>query len=190
MITSIRKAWQDANSGKDLSANPSDETAHGLTRGDFLRVAAAGALAAGMAGTAGFAQAAPAGKVPPITDIDKLYDAWQQRMNTGDLEGLVDLYMEDVTYINPDGLLLYGKAKVREDFAGLLSIKPQIVLGNRKHYLWQDIALTTNHWRMTFVNADGVNQELTGGGIEVMRKDPRDGGWRYIIDDASRSASK
>lgn len=62
---------------------------------------------------------------------------------------------------------------MREDFAGLLSIKPQIVLGNRKHYLWQDMALTTNHWRMTFVNADGVDQELTGGGIEVMRKDPR-----------------
>lgn len=189
MITSIRKAWQDANPGKDLAADPAEETGQGLTRSDFLRAAAAGALAAGMAGTAELAQAA-VGKVPPVTDIDKLYDAWQQRLNTGDLEGLVDLYMDDVTYINPDGVLLYGKAKVREDFTGLLSIKPQIVLGNRKHHLWHDIALTTNHWRMTFVNSDGVNQELTGGGIEVMRKDPRDGGWRYIIDDASRSASK
>ena len=189
MITSIRKAWQNANLGEDLPANPSNEAICGMTRGDFLRVAAAGALAVGMTGTATPAQAAPAGKVAPVTDIDKLYDAWQQRMNAGDLDGLVDLYMEDVTYINPDGQLLFGKAKVREDFIGLLSIKPQIVLGNRKHHLWRDIALTTNHWRMNFVNADGVKQELTGGGIEVMRKDPRDGGWRYIIDDASRSAS-
>jgi len=190
VIASIHKALQNAHSGEDPFASSSDEVIRGLTRGDFLRVAVAGALAAGMTGTVSLARAAPTGKIAPVTDIDKLYDVWQQRMNTGDLEGLVDLYMEDVTYINPDGHLLYGKAKVREDFAGLLSIKPQIVLGNRKHYLWQDIALTTNHWRMTFVNADGVNQELTGGGIEVMRKDPRDGGWRYIIDDASRSASK
>lgn len=85
MITSIRKAWQDANSGEGRIANPSDEAVLGMTRGDFLRVAAAGALAAGIAGTAGLAQAAPAGKVPPVIDIDKLYDAWQQRMNTGDL---------------------------------------------------------------------------------------------------------
>ena len=98
--------------------------------------------------------------------------------------------LDGIEYGSGPDTRLGGKAKVREDFIGLLSIKPQIVLGNRKHHLWQDIALTTNHWRMTFVNADGVNQELTGGGIEVMRKDPRDGGWRYIIDDASRSASK
>jgi len=68
-------------------------------------------------------------------------------------------------------------------------LKPQIVLGDRRHLLYQDRALTTNHWRMNFNNADGVKQELTGGGIEVMRKQA-DGGWRYIIDDASRSASK
>jgi hypothetical protein len=43
---------------------------------------------------------------------------------------------------------------------------------------------------MNFNNAEGAKQELTGGGIEVMRKTPGDGGWRYIIDDASRSASK
>lgn len=189
MITSIRKAWQEAKSGKSPFGETNDEGLSGLTRGDFLRVAAAGALAAGMTGTQALAAPASPGKVAPVTDIDKLYDAWQERLNHGDLEGLVDLYMEDVTYINPDGQLMIGKNKVREDFTGLLSIKPQIVLGNRKHYVWHDIALTTNHWRMNFVNADGVKQELTGGGIEVMRKDPRDGGWRYIIDDASRSAS-
>lgn len=70
-----------------------------------------------------------------------------------------------------------------------LSLKAQIVLGNRRHVVYQDVALTTNRWRMNFTNADGVGQELTGGGIEVMRKQA-DGGWRYIIDDASRSASK
>ena len=150
---------------------------------------AAGALVGGVASGARAATPAASRRVAPVTDIDKLYDAWQERMNTGDLEGLVDLYLEDVTYVNPDGKLLYGKAAVRADFIGLLALKPQIVLGNRRHLIWQDVALTTNHWRMNFVNEDGVRQELTGGGIEVMRKQA-DGGWRYIIDDASRSASK
>lgn len=188
MIESIRKAWLNA-ADRPISAL-ADGAMPRLTRGDFLRASAAGALAIGFGGTACATSAGQARKVAPVTDIEKLYDTWQERLNAGDLEGLVDLYMDDVTYINPDGQLLFGKDKVRADFEGLLSIKPQIVLGNRKHLLYKDIALTTNHWRMNFVNADGVKQELTGGGIEVMRKDPRDGGWRYIIDDASRSASK
>ena len=41
---------------------------------------------------------------------------------------------------------------------------------------------------MNFCNEDDVKEELTGGGIEVLAKQ-EDGGWRYIIDDASRSAS-
>jgi len=41
---------------------------------------------------------------------------------------------------------------------------------------------------VTYTNPDGTEQELTDGGIEVARKQA-DGGWRYIIDDASRSAS-
>ncbi|MEP6784147.1 MAG: SgcJ/EcaC family oxidoreductase [Sphingomonadales bacterium] len=160
-----------------------------ITRASFLKVMAAGAVAAGIAVTPRAATAATARRIPPVTDIDKLYDAWQERFNTGDLEGLVDLYVDDVTYVNPDGVTLIGKSKVHEDLKGLLSIKPQIVLGNRRHVLYNDVALTTNHWRMNFVSAEGAKQELTGGGIEVMRKQA-DGGWRYIIDDASRSASK
>lgn len=185
MIGSLREALRGANSSQSAAA----ECGAGVTRSDLLRVMAAGALVGGAAPGARAATPAAGRRVSPVTDIDKLYDAWQERMNTGDLEGLVDLYLEDVTYVNPDGKLLYGKAAVRADFIGLLALKPQIVLGNRRHLIWQDVALTTNHWRMNFVNEDGVRQELTGGGIEVMRKQA-DGGWRYIIDDASRSASK
>jgi len=189
VIGSIRKAWQSANSGKARLPASSDTDLVTITRGSFLRVMAAGTLAADIGGTARATVDAPSRRVVPVTDIDKLYDAWQVRFNTGDLEGLVDLYFDDVTYVNPDGKLLIGKARVREDFIELLALKPQIVLGNRRHVLYQDIALTTNHWRMNFDSPDGVKQELTGGGIEVMRKQA-DHGWRYIIDDASRSASK
>jgi uncharacterized protein (TIGR02246 family) len=165
-----------------------------MSRSGFLTLMAGGVVAAGLSGTASahstnsHSRGKKAG-VAPVTDIDKLYDAWQDRMNAGDLEGLVDLYVEDVTYVNPEGKVLVGKAAVLADFAEVLALKPHIVLGDRKHLLYHDVALTTNHWRMTFAGPDGKEQVLTGGGIEVMRKQA-DGGWRYIIDDASRSASK
>jgi uncharacterized protein (TIGR02246 family) len=159
-----------------------------MTRSSFLRLMTVGAVAASFGGAACAHAKDKTGRVPPVTDIDELYDAWQDRMNAADLAGLVDLYVADVTYVNPDGKVLFGKEAVRADFEAILALKPQIVLGDRKHLLYRDVALTTNHWRMTFAGPDGKEQVLTGGGIEVMRKQ-EDGGWRYIIDDASRSAS-
>lgn len=159
-----------------------------LTRFDFLRAATVGVVSAGVTAVAGPALAARPKGAAPVTDLDKLYDAWQERFNAGDLDGLVDLYVSDVTYVNPDGKEMVGQARVREDFQGLLALKPQIVLRDRKHLIYRDTALTTNHWTLTMKGESGANQELTGGGIEVMRKQA-DGGWRYIIDDASRSAS-
>lgn len=189
MIGSIRQAWKDAAQVESPPLDRSAFAAAGLTRANFLRMVAAGLVTAGTGIVPTAARAATVNRVAPVTSLDKLYDAWQERFNTGDLEGLVDLYVEDVTYVNPDGKLMSGKSSVREDFVGLLSINPQIILGDRRHVVYQDVALTTNHWRMNFTDGDGVRQELTGGGIEVMRRQV-DGGWRYIIDDASRSASK
>jgi hypothetical protein len=47
-------------------------------------------------------------------------------------------------------------------------LQPQIVLQDRKHVIYQDTALTTNHWKLRLTNKDGSRQELTGGGIEVV----------------------
>jgi len=189
VIGSIRKAWQHRTTTETHAPGTPDNGQSGLSRSEFLRVAAAGAIAMGIGAKSAAARAASASNAIAVTDIDKLYDVWQERFNAGDLDGLVDLYTEDVTYLSPEGKYLIGKEAVRNDFEGLLAIKPTIVLGNRKHLLYGDIALTTNHWRMNFQNEDGALQEMTGGGIEVMQKQKSDGGWRYIIDDASRSAS-
>lgn len=186
MIGSICKALSQRWAGSPTSRRH-DNGLPLLTRSSFLRVAAAGVLSAGVVATAGKAFARSSSGIVPVIDIDTLYDFWQERLNTADLEGLVDLYVEDVTYINPEGKLMVGKSRVRDDFTALIALKPQIVLGNRKHLTYHDTALTTNHWKLTITTPDGKQQELTGGGIEVLRKQA-DGGWRYIIDDASRSA--
>jgi len=188
VIGSIWQAWRDNHSDNELS-DEQPAALGGLTRAGFLRALTIGTLTAGIGSKLAAAATTAPRHIAPVTDIDKLYDVWQERLNGRDLDGLVDLYTGDVTYVNPDGQLMSGRARVREDFMGMLALKPQIILGNRHHLVYHDIALTTNHWRMTFRNSDGIVQELTGGGIEVLQKQA-DGGWRYIIDDASRSASR
>ena len=187
MITSIHQAWQRAFSGDAVAFGEAPEPEGGLTRSSFLRIAATGALSAGLALSAGTALAGRRARAVPVTDLDKFYDAWQDRFNAGDIQGLADLYVSDVVYVNGDRKTLVGAAAFKEDMAGLFALKPQLVLGDRKHMIYKDTALTTNHWKMTYKEADGTTKHMTGGGIEVVRRQA-DGGWRFIIDDASRSA--
>lgn len=185
MIGSIYRTWRQAHSG-DTAMLPDDE-GRGLTRSSFLRVMGLGLLTTGVGTGSARAFAANTGGIAPVTDLDKFYDAWQERFNAWDLDALVDMYVSDVTYVNPDGKELIGQSAVRADFEGLFAMKPQVELGDRRHVVYRDIVLTTNHWKLRLTNADGTVQDLTGGGIEVIRKGA-DGGWRFIIDDASRSA--
>lgn len=190
MIGSIFSTLWRARSGQngDASSDMGQQTGM-MTRSNFLRVLSAGVVVSGVGMMAGKAMAGGNGsKIAPVTDLDALYDVWQERFNAADLEGMVDLYVDDVTYINPEGKPLNGKAGIRTDFAAVFPLKPQIVLGDRKHLIYHDVALTTNHWNLVLTMPDGSRQESTGGGIEVLRKQA-DGGWRFIIDDASRSAS-
>ncbi|MCZ4257060.1 nuclear transport factor 2 family protein [Sulfitobacter sp. G21635-S1] len=188
MLNSIRNGCREVPSDVPGPRATDEAAAEGVTRARFLRLLGAGFLASGAGLSANDLFAQTTGDTAPVTELEKVYDAWQERFNAGDLEGLVALYAEDVTYINPDGATLHGKAATRGDYEGLLALKPRIEIGNRIHVLHQDIALSTNHWTLELTDPEGKVQNLTGGGIEVLR-DYGAAGWQFIIDDASRSAS-
>lgn len=188
MLVSIKNTCRALSSDAPENRAAQDEAAGDLTRAQFLRMVGVGLLAGGAEFSGSGLSAQAASDTAPVTDLEKVYDAWQDRFNAGDLDGLVALYADDVTYINPDGAEQLGKAATRADYAGLLALKPRIEIGNRIHVVHRDIALSTNHWTLELTDADGTVQNLTGGGIEVLRNFG-DAGWLFIIDDASRSAS-
>ncbi|PRD43656.1 DUF4440 domain-containing protein [Phyllobacterium phragmitis] len=188
MITSIYRTWWRLLSDDVGNPGTNAEQADDLTRSEFLRLMTMGLVSASAGLSVDRAFAQMPSDTTPVTDLDKVYDAWQDRFNAGDLDGLLALYAADVTYINPDGAQLIGQEATRADYAGLLALKPKIEIGDRKHAVYQNIALTTNHWTLELADSTGAMQKLTGGGIEVVRN--QDGaGWLFIIDDASRSAS-
>lgn len=98
MIGSILNIWCGTPSAPPTTLDHPT----GLTRAGLLRLGAAGLVAAGIGPIAGEALATGRRRIAPVLEIDRVYDVWQQRFNAADLAGIVDLYVADVTYINPE----------------------------------------------------------------------------------------
>jgi ketosteroid isomerase-like protein len=93
-----------------------------------------------------------------------------ERVNAGDLEGVVALYEPDAVLALPGGDVATGQSAIREFYAELLAGKPRFEPGDQLPALrLGDLALTATR--------------LAGGGAtaEIARRQP-DGSWRWIVD--------
>lgn len=90
-------------------------------------------------------------------------------INSGDLDGIVDLYEEAAVLELPDGQVARGHDMIRAFYANLLGGQPQFVPGRVMPALISgDLALTTT-------------QIGSSASVEVARLQP-DGSWRWIVD--------
>ena len=92
------------------------------------------------------------------------------RLNAGDVEGLVALYEPDAVLVLPDGRVATGAEEIRATYAALVAGRPRFEPGTPRPTLRSgDLALTST--RLT-------NGVLTA---EVARRQP-DGAWRWVLD--------
>lgn len=122
----------------------------------------------------------------PVDDPDDLHRIFAERANAGDLDGMVALYEDTAAFIEPSGGAATGSEAIREHLRGVLALNPEITPIDSKCVIAGDIALLSNHWRMTVGPGDGQRAELEGTSMEVARRRP-DAGWLYVIDDPSAS---
>jgi uncharacterized protein (TIGR02246 family) len=116
-----------------------------------------------------------------VEDPERLARLFAERVNAGDLEGMLALYEDDATFVGPDGACASGNDAIRERLKVLLSVKPQLTTTSSELVMAGDIALMTNRWRMTLRAAGGEVAEVDGQSTEVARRQPNDG-WLYVID--------
>ena len=101
-------------------------------------------------------------------DITRLF---VERVNAGDVEGLVALYEPTAVMAYPPGMITEGEDAIRGLFEQMLAARPQFPQERPLPTLrCGDIALTSTR------ALDG-----TGGRVQVVRRQP-DGGWKRIID--------
>jgi len=123
---------------------------------------------------------APAGTASTPEATDRLFG---ERMNAGNLDGLVALYEKGATLIRQDGTAATGHDAIRAELAGILAAKPRVVMDVKTiRRGGNNVALLYNDWHGTAVGSKGKTVQLNGCAVEVVRLQP-DGRWLYVIDD-------
>lgn len=113
-------------------------------------------------------------------DADRLF---AERMNAGDVEGLVALYEPAGVLVREDGTPVVGPAALRDELGGILALRPRITMRvTRVVSSGDDLALLYNDWSLTATAPDGSAVALEGRASELVRRQA-DGTWRYAIDD-------
>ena len=117
---------------------------------------------------------------------EDLAQLFEERVNTGDVEGLVALYEPEAVLHFPPGNVCTGVDAIRQLYQQMLAGTPSIKLEPRAVLLAGDLALTSTRWTMTGPGPDGQPSTMNGTTAEVARRQP-DGTWRWVIDEPNIS---
>ena len=112
---------------------------------------------------------APEDRVPAL-EPDQLERLFVERMNAGDVDGLVALFEPGAVMAHAPGEVAEGHEAIRRVFEGLVAAGTRLTLGDQEPSLRAgDLAMGSTR--------------LADGGVtsEVARRQP-DGTWRWVID--------
>jgi uncharacterized protein (TIGR02246 family) len=103
------------------------------------------------------------------------------RLNHGDVEGALELYEPDATFVAEPGTTVTGREGIRVALERFAALRPTLtgeIQGVREG---GDVALVLNRWSLKGHGPDGPVQ-MSGTSADVLRRQP-DGSWRVLIDD-------
>lgn len=118
-------------------------------------------------------------------DVDRLFG---ERVNAGDLEGIVALYEPDATLVTQDAGTIVGRTAIREYFQGMIAMKVVIDMGTYRVVPAGDgLAVVHHDWTATVTAPDGTSFPMSGKATEVVRRQA-DGSWLFALDDPDMRA--
>jgi uncharacterized protein (TIGR02246 family) len=112
---------------------------------------------------------------------EHIHTLFRDRFRARDIEGILELYEDDNTFLTAPDAVVTGKAALREALLGFLAIEGSFDLETRYVARCNDIALLSNAWHLVGKAPDGSSVDLRGQTAEVVRRQ-QDGRWLYIID--------
>jgi uncharacterized protein (TIGR02246 family) len=101
-------------------------------------------------------------------------------INTGDLEAALRSYEPGGALITQSGAMITGIAALRQQFTGLMTLKP--TLTNEQHQVVEagDVALYYSRWTMRGTDPAGNPVQQSGRSTDILRRQP-DGRWLIAL---------
>jgi uncharacterized protein (TIGR02246 family) len=112
---------------------------------------------------------------------EEAHQLFAAAFSAGDLEALVALYEPGASLVPQPGQVVTGRDGIRQALQGFLALKPKISVETKSVVQSGDLALLRSKWSLTGTGPDGTPMQMSGNGIEIVRRQP-DGTWRFIID--------
>ena len=111
-------------------------------------------------------------------EVDQLF---ARAFSNGDLEALVALYEPDATLVPQPGQTAVGRDAIREALKGFLTLCGEFRTELMNVVQAGDLALVRSDWSLVGTGPGGCLVDLSGRGVEVVRRQP-DGTWLFAID--------
>lgn len=113
----------------------------------------------------------------PLETMSQFFTA----MNQCNLEAALNLYEPNASFVKQPGMVVSGKAALREALAGFMALKP--VLTSEGHQVVEsgDIALYCIRWSLLGTDAEGNSMQMNGSSSDILRRQV-DGNWLIAVD--------
>lgn len=125
--------------------------------------------------------ATPRSDATDLSTPEALMRSFADRLNVGDLDGLVALYEPDAVFEPQPGVVVQGRAAIRDALEQVLELHPTITAHTVQVLVGGDVALVVNDWTMAGTSPDGTPVRRGGRSTDVVRRQP-DHRWLVVVD--------
>jgi uncharacterized protein (TIGR02246 family) len=108
--------------------------------------------------------------------------AFEERLNAGDVDGVVALYAPDARFVTPAGGVLEGREAIRSVLAGLVAVRTRFRSRVVRAVTAGDVAVLYTDFEGESQGAEGRRVPIRSAAIEILRRQP-DGAWLLIVGD-------
>ncbi|MFJ4652996.1 YybH family protein [Nocardia sp. NPDC088792] len=115
-----------------------------------------------------------------ITDPAQLPVVFEERLNAGDVEGVLALFAPDAAMRTTAGAVISGRAALHREISGTVAAGARLDNVRRHTLIGADTALLVTDWTMEIDGPDGVRVSPTGTTANVARRVGADE-WRFAV---------
>ncbi|MFD8705033.1 YybH family protein [Kitasatospora sp. NPDC059648] len=118
---------------------------------------------------------------PLITDPAQLPSAFQDALNSGDVDAALALFAPGAAMRTVSGELISGPTALRAEIGGTVAARGRLTNIQRHTLVGAGTALLVTDWTLEIDTPAGDRVAPTGTTANIARRDPSDGGWRFAL---------